>query len=135
MKRAYRLRRPDHFRRVRREGRLFSSALLNLSVVTGRRHRVRCGFVVTKQFGGAVERNRAKRRVREAVRLLLPSISPGYDVVIIIRSTEVLTVPFLELSHVVEQLLRRSGVWRQLEPDRLSPPNTKPIGAKDAVDR
>jgi ribonuclease P protein component len=130
MKRAYRLRRPDQFRRVRREGRLFSSPLLNLSVVASRRHRVRCGFVVTRQLGGAVERNRAKRRVREAVRLLLPSISPGYDLVIVVRSTEVLKEPFLELLRLVEQLLRRSGVWRQSLPNRLSPPNIGPSGAE-----
>jgi ribonuclease P protein component len=130
MKRAHRLRRPDQFRRVRREGRLSSSPLLNLSVVVSRRHRVRCGFVVTRQFGGAVERNRAKRRVREVVRLLLPSISPGYDLVIVVRSTEILKMPFSELSQLVEQLLRRSGVWRQSSPNRLSPPNVEPSGAE-----
>jgi ribonuclease P protein component len=135
MKRAYRLRRPDQFRRVRREGRTFSSPLLTLNLVAGRRRRLRCGFVVTKQLGNAVRRNRVKRRVREAVRLVLPAISPGYDLVFVVRSPELLTLPFVELRQLIEQLLRRAGLWRQAEPaparagDLSRPP--EPVGAPD----
>jgi ribonuclease P protein component len=47
---------------------------------------VRAGFTATKRIGGAVERNRAKRRLREAARLLLPALaSPGFDYVFIAR--------------------------------------------------
>jgi ribonuclease P protein component len=47
---------------------------------------VRAGFTATKRIGGAVERNRAKRRLREAARLLLPAhASPGFDYVFIAR--------------------------------------------------
>jgi ribonuclease P protein component len=47
---------------------------------------VRAGFTATKRIGGAVERNRAKRRLREAARLLLPSLaSPGFDYVFVAR--------------------------------------------------
>ena len=47
---------------------------------------VRAGFTATKRIGGAVERNRAKRRMREAVRLLLPEHGrPGHDYVFIAR--------------------------------------------------
>ena len=47
---------------------------------------IRAGFTATKRIGGAVERNRAKRRLREAARLLLPAhASPGFDYVFIAR--------------------------------------------------
>ena len=44
------------------------------------------GFTATKRIGGAVVRNRAKRRLREAARLLLPAHGrPGHDYVFIAR--------------------------------------------------
>jgi ribonuclease P protein component len=111
MKRVYRLRRPDQFRRARREGRSFTGPLLTLNVVAGRRRRTRCGFVVGKQIGTAVRRNRVKRRVREAVRLALSQINPGYDIVFVARSPELLAAPFGAIRDAVEQLLRRARIW------------------------
>lgn len=116
MKRAYRLRRPDQFRRARREGRTFATPLLLLNLVAGRQRRTRCGFVVAKQIGGAVQRNRAKRRLREVMRLALPQITPGYDLVLVVRSADVIEIPFITLQTAVEELLRRAQVWRTPSP-------------------
>ncbi len=47
---------------------------------------VRTGFTATRRVGGAVIRNRAKRRMREAARLILPPLArPGFDYVFIAR--------------------------------------------------
>jgi ribonuclease P protein component len=44
------------------------------------------GFTATKKIGNAVIRNRAKRRLREAARQLLPRLGqPGWDYVFIAR--------------------------------------------------
>lgn len=44
------------------------------------------GFTATKKLGGAVVRNRAKRRLREAARALLPLHgAPGADYVLVAR--------------------------------------------------
>jgi ribonuclease P protein component len=46
----------------------------------------RVGFTVTRKLGGAVERNRIRRRLKEAVRLALPGcVLPGRDYVFIGR--------------------------------------------------
>lgn len=46
----------------------------------------RAGFTATRRVGNAVVRNRARRRLREAARLLLPQLGqPGFDYVFIAR--------------------------------------------------
>jgi ribonuclease P protein component len=48
------------------------------------------GFTASKRVGGAVERNRAKRRLREAAYKLLPELGqPGVDYVIVARPSTV----------------------------------------------
>lgn len=132
MKRAYRLRRPDQFRRARRQGRTFAATLLLLNAAVGRHRRIRCGFVVGKQIGNAVRRNRAKRRIREAVRLALPHIARGYDLVFVIRSADVVNVSFVRLQEAVEELLRRAQLWRSLSaPDVTAPSRFGPSPAHD----
>ena len=48
--------------------------------------RIRVGFTATRKIGGAVVRNRAKRRLREAARALVPLHGkPGHDYVFVAR--------------------------------------------------
>ena len=73
---------------------------------------VRAGFTATKRVGGAVERNRAKRRLREAARLLLPQLaSPGFDYVFVARGG-VTTRPWPRLLDDVKSALIRLAADR-----------------------
>ena len=65
----------------------------------------RVGFTVGKVLGGSVERNRIKRRMREAVRLSWSACQGPVDVVFNPRKS-VLTLPFAELVDEVARALR-----------------------------
>jgi ribonuclease P protein component len=68
---------------------------------------IRVGFTATKRIGNAVARNRAKRRLREAARLMLPDLAkPGHDYVFIARGG-VTTRPWPRLLDDVKSALIR----------------------------
>jgi ribonuclease P protein component len=85
--------------------------------------RVRLGFTATKRIGGAVQRNRAKRRLREAARLLVPAHgAAGCDYVFIARGG-VTTRPWERLLDDVKSALIRLAAERD---GRARDPATAP---------
>lgn len=52
----------------------------------------RLGLSVSRRLGGAVLRNRIKRRLREAFRLSQHQQPAGYDIVIVVRPHELISV-------------------------------------------
>ncbi len=72
---------------------------------TGTGNAPRVGFTVGKVLGGAVERNRIKRRMREAVRLSAQACDGPIDVVFHPRKS-VSNAPFTELVNEVTRALR-----------------------------
>jgi ribonuclease P protein component len=62
------------FRRLYRSGKSAVSSCAAVYVKKNRLGANRLGITVSKKLGGAVQRNRAKRVVREAYRLLEPNL-------------------------------------------------------------
>jgi ribonuclease P protein component len=87
---------------------------------------VRAGFTATKRIGGAVVRNRAKRRMREAARLLLPAHAhPGFDYVFIARGGLV-TRPWERLLDDVKSALIRLAADRDRASEKTRPSAPSP---------
>ncbi|GGE36799.1 ribonuclease P protein component [Actibacterium pelagium] len=69
---------------------------------------IRIGFTCSKKVGNAVARNRAKRRLREIARAILPEMGrPGWDYVLIGRATETAQRPFETLQGDLKYALKK----------------------------
>jgi ribonuclease P protein component len=71
--------------------------------------RIRVGISVSKRVGGAVVRNKVKRRIRECVRLRLEGLLPGWDLLFIVRPAAA-QASNEEVSKAVERLVALAGV-------------------------
>jgi ribonuclease P protein component len=82
-----RLKRREEFLRVAGSRRKAALPGLVLQTAPGPGDAIRCGFTATKKLGGAVTRNRAKRRLRAAAQAVLPVAGTrGYDYVLVARA-------------------------------------------------
>ena len=70
---------------MRRFGKSFAHPLIVLVALPNETGETRIAVSAGRSVGGAVQRNRAKRLLREAIRPLLPGISSGWNMVIISR--------------------------------------------------
>jgi ribonuclease P protein component len=113
--RELRLRRGSDIDRVRSRGKSWSSRLLVLAILPNDLDHNRYGFAVGKRVGGSVERNRAKRLMREAIRAIHPQLQQGYDVLLIARNSFRDETTLHEVVHQLDGLIGRAGI-RTAEP-------------------
>ena len=67
---------------------------------------VQIGYTASKKIGNAVLRNRAKRRLREVARAVMPGLArPGWDYVLVARPQATVTRPFADLLRDLEAAL------------------------------
>jgi ribonuclease P protein component len=73
---------------------------------------IRLGLTASRKVGNAVVRNRARRRLREAARQILPAhAAPGHDFVLVARA-DTAERPWAELLGDLSAALKRLGLWR-----------------------
>jgi ribonuclease P protein component len=106
-----RLKRRAEFLRVASKGRKAPVHGLVLQALVRDDHEpVRVGFTVTKKVGNAVVRNRTRRRLREAARLLLRDAPVmGADIVVIGRDAT-RGRHFVDLIDDLRRALRKTGI-------------------------
>jgi len=101
--------RPRDFEALQREGSIRSHPLLHARFRRTGLPETRFGLSTGRRLGGAVVRNRVRRRIREVLRVMAPSFQPGWDVLIICRPA-VVTTDRDALVGAVRRLLTRGGV-------------------------
>ncbi len=107
----HRLRRSSDLERVRQEGDTWRHPLIVYVACENEQDTSRFAFVASRRVGNAVQRNRARRLVREAVRHHLGNIQPGWDCILIARQP-ILEASFAEVETAVLHLLNRAKLLK-----------------------
>lgn len=111
MEKRYRLRNNREFKKVYNKGKNFWNRNLILYKNENKLEVSRLGITITKKFGNAVVRNRAKRRLKEIYRLYLYRIKDGYDIIIIPKKN-VIDLSYEDLKSALEHILRISKLLK-----------------------
>lgn len=111
--RSARLLRHADFERVYKQGKRHFGALMTIFYLARPEGEgLRVGFTVGRVLGGAVDRNRMKRRLREAVRLQRPVAGVPVDVVINPKKS-LLTADFRDVEKEVSRGFEVIQKWME----------------------
>ena len=131
--RELRLRESRCFQSVYRRGSSWSNQQLVVYALPRPEPEKRFGFVVGKKVGGAVQRNRVRRLLREACRALAPHVPGGVDVVIVSRAAAA-EASLAALMAGMRSLFEQAGLWTEEPGPRYQGPTggqkTRPGGAE-----
>ena len=70
---------------------------------------VKIGISVSKKVGGAVQRNRARRVIREAITPFLENINKNFNIIIVAKEN-FLTFSYNNVKNNIEYMLKKAGL-------------------------
>lgn len=111
-----RLHTPADFERVKRQGNYWGGRRCSINAArrtppteqaggapsAGETEQARIGLITSKKIGNAVQRNRARRLMRESMRMLASTLEPCWDIVVIARPA--IASPGMRLQDVRDEL-------------------------------
>jgi ribonuclease P protein component len=113
VKREFRLTRSTDFKQVRQYGKSYAHPLLVLIAYPNPDGKLRIGISAGRSVGKAVERNRAKRRLRAALAGLISDMQPGWDLIFLAR-TSIRDAEFPQIKDGILLVLKRAGLLAQV---------------------
>lgn len=97
------------FQRLYRKGNTAATPFLALYCRKNRSGTSQLGLTVSKKVGGAVTRNRVRRRLRAIYRLHEGQLAPGYDIVVVSR-VRAATGSYVQLEQAFLRLAAQTGM-------------------------
>jgi ribonuclease P protein component len=103
------LSRSQEFSAIQANGVVRSTSLISARFLRTNLETTRFGLSTGRRLGGAVARNRVRRRIREALRDMVESFGPGWDVLMTARPA-IVDASHAELVAALRRTLERGGV-------------------------
>ena len=108
------LKKNSDFRRLYARGKSSVNRYLVVYCRRNGRGVNRMGYTVSAKLGGAVVRNRVRRRLREIARLNAPRMKTGWDIIVVARSRAVRS-EYRELDRAYLDACAALGLMREEE--------------------
>lgn len=105
LKRELRLRKKSNIKEVFAEGKNYSVKYVAIYVLKGPK---RFGFIASKKVGNSVQRNRAKRLMREVIRIHLSEIRNDIQIILIARA-KIKGVSYFEVEKTMMNMLKNAN--------------------------
>ena len=112
MNSRFTLKQNSDFRRLYAKGKSSANRFLVLYCRRNGRGVNRMGYTVSSKLGGAVVRNRVRRRLREIARLNAPALKTGWDLVVVARMRAA-DAPYAELDRAYRDACAALGLLRE----------------------
>lgn len=112
--RQYRLRDENDVRRARSRGKSYPSGPIVARILPNELEprQNRYTVIAGKRCGKAVQRNRLKRLVREALRGYHVHLQPGHDIALVCRGTLEELPSLAAAQQVLESIFTRANLWQ-----------------------
>ena len=107
LKRKFRLRNKSSIKEVFANGKNYSVKHVAIYVLRGPK---RFGFIASKKVGNAVQRNRAKRLMREVIRLHFSEIRNDIQIILIARAS-IKGVSYWEVEKTMINMLKKANAF------------------------
>ena len=108
LKRKFRLRKKSSIKEIFAEGKNYSVKHVAIYVLKGPKRPKRFGFIASKKVGNSVLRNRAKRLMREVIRLHLMEIRNDIQIILIARA-RIKGVSYWEVEKTMMNMLKKAN--------------------------
>jgi ribonuclease P protein component len=106
LKRIFRLRKKSNYQAVFADGKNYSVKHVAIYVLKGPK---RFGFIASKKVGNSVQRNRARRLMREVIRLHLAEIKDDIQIILIARA-RIKGVSYMEVEKSIMSMFKKANV-------------------------